>query len=1603
MSPKFSNINLLILLIFSLVKITNSSDTKSFNVSYIPGEVNSISNFKLTLESTFQDIKKGFLVQIENSSFEFNILNNSDIKAYFNQSLVGECRIEITNKQIKFDFTFENISESQIGIFTFEISNMKTHSKCENIVFNLIYEEKIIHKTSFKFNPVIISNILIENKDKKCGKNTLYTFTLENVENIINNSIIKIQFPEYSNIISNKSYLISEEISISNIKGINQLNSISVIGINEIEIRNINEEFVNENSIIFSISGIKNPPSLRPVEGINVSIYHLNGDLYMEKNNLLVYCNEAMDLNFSGIFNDSIDNQETQFIINFNTSDFEMECCVLEIEFPIHVVLNNSLIKNVGIIEGINKNFKYSIEEQKLILENYFEENSKIGSNHSFVIENLKKPSEYKNSSFKVKIYDSKSREYIMYNMKAQYTLKVASKIIKDINISLTDTQINRLNEMKISFINEEIIPKDSYIEIILPVQLYARERFYNLCSEYNLKIIRCTVNDNEKILINNTFNNSVDVNTKIEFYIDNIINYHKTYVSDTIKFYVKNIDGDDILKRENNLSVVFTSGSILMAKINRSSSKNYEKSNYTINFNFEEPIEEKSEIKIIFPKEIAENIDNENLITIEYIEINETKTSNFNLKNQKNENGFNITIIDFNEEKIEYSSNISIKINNLINPRSLKETSTFKIYIFSEIENHLFNELKNNLTIKNTEHSYIQIIKIFSSSITTFEISTYYFNFITNCHIYNGDYIIISIPKAIKINLNNLFISAEGYQYLFKELKIEEIEEITNYTNIKIIINISNDNNTKNYIPNGSNITIGINGLINPNSIQLISNFNFSIFTYDDYLISNLNESQNLVVDIYKPHPYKNIEIYEIEGIMNYESNYYFNISSFSFFEIGDYIQIELPKEFTLNECNLIPIKNLKNNISCDIIKNDIMIIIKINNISESINNIKEEIIFQINNIKNTIENTEIKESNVIKITTFNINNKPKENSDDFNITIKYTCNFPCKKCKKNDENYCFECIDLSNPFILNGKCIKECPINYHYNIIDKKCTKCEIGCSECLDNNISKCIKCDFGFNLNEKNNKCENKCIIGFYFSSNLKCEKCIPGCRYCNNREFCNECFDGYDLNNLKNNCTINSNFVRGNLIYKPYFQIPKDYFIIPIFTFLCCLGLIFQKCYYNEMVLNGCLIGFLSIIFRIVMILLYIFSLQTGEIFCFYSISFLFVLSIIISFIFIIIYIVSITEENEFKYWLSSNKCIGVTYYFFLILGDYKVSRFFYGRMTHNRIFNAKFSNFNIIHKPYRRLILFDLLFVHFALIIACLYIIYGYKKYSFLFFLCIYQIGISVIIIFCSIVDYIAIPNFNDEFYNQKKIKPQIMPYIYNVENEENITNFHNYKRSNLNSSVMSNSNQKFLQNNSRSKTFNKKESEIISNFNNDNIISNNTKNIICNNNNNDIIYNDNTIVNNTKTHNRKIININQINIENIEDEDNKNEEIELKDIKLSEKNKQTQINNVIKTHIIKKTTTIERKKIINNIEEEISEYNNSQIENNENVNNSDYINNQNELYILDNENNNNNEEYSNYVNAENIKSSERTFYKSNKTKKVVYKKSKTIINESKK
>ena len=114
MTLKYSHIRTLILFFLYILKLNNASNIKSFNVSYVPAEVNSFSNFKMSFQSTFKDIKNGFLLQIENSSFEFKTSFFYRIDAYFDDNIYGKCNTEITNKQIEFNCTFDKISESKL-------------------------------------------------------------------------------------------------------------------------------------------------------------------------------------------------------------------------------------------------------------------------------------------------------------------------------------------------------------------------------------------------------------------------------------------------------------------------------------------------------------------------------------------------------------------------------------------------------------------------------------------------------------------------------------------------------------------------------------------------------------------------------------------------------------------------------------------------------------------------------------------------------------------------------------------------------------------------------------------------------------------------------------------------------------------------------------------------------------------------------------------------------------------------------------------------------------------------------------------------------------------------------------------------------------------------------------------------------------------------------------------------------------------------------------------------------------------------------------------------------------------------------------------------
>ncbi len=1425
---------IILLFLFQMRADDQSNTLKLFEVTFNPKEINEQSTLSINIFSLYEVIAGGFLVKMEETPFKFDETQNYTIIADCNNTEAETLLFSYTDNYLNITPEFSDLISTEIYLFTFKISKIQNPNRVYTIVFDLVKEGEVRAKSFFTFNLIMINDFNIETESENCGEITTYTFSLDNIENIASDSFLAIDFPYYNSEKDMSFFELGSEkenIKILNVKGMNPNSKIGEIFFTKISILSAYENgtYINEKSLSFSITNIKNPPSLRPIDGFSIFYHDSNHLLYMQSKELEVKCTVPNNITkFEAWFVNSNINTESSFIINLQTANFKNKDSVLEIEFPKEIILDINIIKNISIINQINSKYEYSIENQKFFLKDFIDSNN-VGETHIFSINNLKTPPTSRpTSTFKVKIYDSSTKEYLMYTLKNEYNIKANPKNLNQINITLDNYQINKNVNLHISFITEDIIFKDSYLEIILPNELNAYKRNEALCSEKNLQTIfsniTCTVEENQKIIVSNIFQNDIGQNSKLDFYIDNILNFNKVYNTTSIKFYVKTFDDYNISKKEKNLFINFTSGNILNVTIERGSEKNYENTFYTFNFTNEDPIEESGVIIIILPKEISESNNNNEITQIQYFEINGNEILNYDKSFNKTQDGYYIIL--FNLNNIEAKSNISITISDIVNARSFKPIIPIKIDIYSENQSenkkYLIDELKysNSLNFTNSESLIFNKISISSSSITTGELSNYIFEFITNSLIYDGDYIIISIPNDIHIDSENekyINITCEGYNELSYNLTIEEIKKENNGNNIKVILD--KDKNLEEAIPIGTNLTITVNNLINPNSVKSISNFNFSLYTYDNYPISSSNG--NLKVDIKKAHQYNNIQIYPEKEIMNYISNYTFIIKPYFTFEDGDYILINFPEEIFINdtECNIIPIKNLNENINCEILENseNKNQTIKISQIFNAINNQKEEIKFVIQNIKNIIEKTDIKESEIINVTTYNILNEEKENSENNILKIKYSCNYPCELCSKENENKCLKCIDIENKYFLNNNCLSKCPENYFQNEKEKICIKCEEGCLECLSSDINKCTKCLKNFYLDLKNNKCLNECPIGTFLNEDLMCDSCSNNCKKCYGNKFnCTECHSFYTLtpNNL---CFLDKSFFqRINLLYQYSYQHPFDYYIIPLFIILCCLGLLIQKCFYNEMVLLGALIAFLSIMFKIIIILLYIFSYITGEKIYFGIFALILVFSFQISNIFIFVYFFYTLYDEEYKYWISSNCCIKFSYSLLIIIFDYKCSRFFYCRMTNNKFFNIRIHDYNRIHKPYKKLIYFDLLLVHVLCIFNSVLVIIGYKPYSFLNFLCFYQIFVSTLIIIFSIIDYISIPDFNNEFYNQKKIKPQIMPNTIIEENYGGIyssritSNYNILKKSNLDSSSILSSNQKFLQNNLKTQINNK-------------------------------------------------------------------------------------------------------------------------------------------------------------------------------------------------
>ncbi|CAD8133213.1 unnamed protein product [Paramecium octaurelia] len=133
------------------------------------------------------------------------------------------------------------------------------------------------------------------------------------------------------------------------------------------------------------------------------------------------------------------------------------------------------------------------------------------------------------------------------------------------------------------------------------------------------------------------------------------------------------------------------------------------------------------------------------------------------------------------------------------------------------------------------------------------------------------------------------------------------------------------------------------------------------------------------------------------------------------------------------------------------------------------------------------------------------------------------YSCNLieggtvdKCNKCPENCDSCTSDgqqCLYCFNGYALyNYECYSNCPQSYYYNEI---CLACPENCLECYANVCTQCSMSTYLFK-----EQCIQQCTDGYFEQQNgvlgNSCIKCYAPCNICQNEVICDECDDGYRI-------------------------------------------------------------------------------------------------------------------------------------------------------------------------------------------------------------------------------------------------------------------------------------------------------------------------------------------------------------------------------------------------------------------------------------------------------------------------------------------------------
>ena len=804
-------------------------------------------------------------------------------------------------------------------------------------------------------------------------------------------------------------------------------------------------------SISFYVSNFRNPPSLTTYSGISITTSTSTTtnkiDQATNVNLPITQISSLSSTAFTITLGDQQVNKQTSYTFNIRIGLPLPMNSSIKLTFPSTVTPASSGLTVTGQI-NLNSGITASYDSATRILtltnliitsSGYVDEGYYI----QFMINLVTNPSNTQTSdSFVYQSYDANGKA--IEKTSTGVTITASPGSITSATITPAITTIRASTSYAFTFKVQDAVPIGGIIYIVFPSTIVIADRTSTACLSAGTNIdatnAKWTVTSSRYLTISSGFGSAATAaGSSISFTVSSITNYDTTQTSATFLIYTQTSSSITIDSYQlGSLTVACTFGTISGLTITPSSLFTGVQTTYAFQFTITQRILINSYIQISFPTEITISDTTYSAGTWQTviglsggISCSFTSSQVVQLSN-----GFNTG--DFLSGLLQFT------ISGITNPRSLKPSSSFNVYIYDANGNGQY-ALTSGLTTTMTTASDFRSISISSGSVNNGAYTNYTFSITLSNVIVSGDYARITIPTEIGLSspvwtgVSNLATSLT-------------------WSLSSGVLDIALATSVGSSLSANSLMIFLVQNMRNPTTLTTSSSFQVQTLTSDKAYQINVRTT-GLTITNSDRGSITSASVAPDSTALNVSTSYTITFTPTNPLPQNSFIQIGIPSEISVpsgtSTMAWTAVIYIEATLSC--------LYQSANRIVTITNGFLTLTSYPASKISLKIPGL-INPSIALTTSSFSIETKDSNGAsiDYIGAGVTYTkaCNSPWLTCSGDLSYWVTWDLTSKYPYLYSSTCVSTCPSGYYLDA-DKTCKLCTSPCKTCVDSG-NKCLSC-------------------------------------------------------------------------------------------------------------------------------------------------------------------------------------------------------------------------------------------------------------------------------------------------------------------------------------------------------------------------------------------------------------------------------------------------------------------------------------------------------------------------------------------------------------